>query len=262
MRGVFLGVAATVALCLTVVSCQDGVDLASSESILQQDIVEISAATIASRSGDGDEESDTYFEEGAQITIKGATSEAVIFTMNGDGDWVSVEPYEWIETPGVITAYYGNGAALEDGDQMPDICFAEYDCNGIIPESLDFTGEMSFKHTAALVRVNIDSWGDSSSMVVELSNIHNFSYVTSTGEFQSGSDIMSITLTRVSCESGYRYEGKIPAGDALTPNILSTYSLTVGGENIFNHIIDESAIPAYFTANTIYTFDLTNKTVE
>ncbi len=261
MRGIFLGIAASVALCLTVVSCQDGADFASSESAPQQGIVEISAATIASRSGD-DAQDETYFEDGAQITIKGATSEPVIFTMNGDGDWVSVEPYEWVGNPGVVTAYYGSATALVDGDQMPDIYFAEYDCEGTIPTSLDFTGEMSFKHTAALVRVNIDSWGDSSSMVVELSNVHNFNYVTSTGEFQSGSDIMSITLTRVSCESGYRYEGKIPAGDALTPNILSTYSLNVGGENIFNHIIDESSIPTYFTANTLYTFDLTNKTVE
>lgn len=252
-----LGAIAIFALSFSILSCQKDVGSQPSELTSGDEIVAVDFATRT-------QDSEVYeFAEDDQITIVGAAAESIVFTYNSNGEWISIEPYEWLENPTTVYAYYGSAATIEDGDQMADVYCAEYDCNGSIPTNgtISFIDGCSFKHTAALVRVKINNWGDVSTLNVTLSELHNIGYVTSEGKYQTDDQIRSIQFTKVDTSEDYLlYEAKVPAGDYSTPNILDGYSLYVGSVNIFEHIANEKNIPTFFSAGEVYTFTINDIT--
>ncbi len=156
----------------------------------QQNIVSVAFADITSRSDEGEvlgdetetetetETTDTFFVIGDQITVVGAATESVTFTLNDQGEWISINPYEWIEAPQTVYAYFGQGASVADGEQMPDLYVAKYECDGVKPEGglLAFTADKAFKHTSALIKVQVNNLVTTIPPTVQLSSLHQISY--------------------------------------------------------------------------------------
>ncbi len=256
MKKRLLGAVIIFALSFSILSCQKDVDSQINE-LTSDDIVTVSFATRT------DNSEEYEFVESDQITIVGAAEESIVFTYNSNGDWISIEPYQWLESPTIVYAYYGSSKTIEDGDQMADVYCATYDCEGSVPTGgiLSFIDGCSFKPTSALVRVKINNWGDASTLSVFLSELHYISYVTTEGKYQTDDQIRSILFTQIDTTEDYLlYEAKVPAGDYSTPNILEGYSLYVGSVNIFEHVANEKNIPTFFSAGEVYTFTINDIT--
>ncbi|MFR9546604.1 MAG: hypothetical protein SNJ29_13665 [Rikenellaceae bacterium] len=269
MRNLRLNIAAILSLCIMIVACSKE----QSPCVAEQNdsiSVKISHASIATRSDGGDmigsdssddnsassnEESSSFFVEGDQITVVGAATETVTFTLNADGEWISINPYEWVDSPQTVSAYFGKSASVADGDQMPDLYYATMECNGEKPEGgvIAFEGDQAFKHTAALIRVQVNDFESTTPPTVQLYALHQISYVNSDGTYQKDSGaIYSINFELTASEGvNHTFEAKIPSGEG---NLLSDYQLKVGDENIFNYIANTLLIPTSFDANKIYTF--------
>ncbi len=276
MKKLLFKITAILLLCIAMTSCSKEQNEASVEQD-QSDIVSISFATIATKSDGGDllggdssdeiytkgDSSSSLFVEGDQISVVGAASETVTFSLNGDGEWISINPYEWIESPQTVYAYFGQGASVADGEQMPDLYCATIECNGVKPTDgvISFTEDRSFKHTSALIKIQVNDFESSTPPTVQLYALHQISYVNSDGTYQKDAGaINSISFDLIATEgTNYTFEAKVPSGEG---NLLEDYQLKVNAENVFNYVANTILIPTSFDSNKIYTFTVNYMTTQ
>lgn len=265
MKRVIFKSIALLTLSLTLLSCSESGGDAGASPSGGDNTIAIGTAEISSRTDGGDiitgdtsgdvDEKVSIFEAGDQITVVGAAESAVTFTLSTEGEWITTNPYEWVESPGVVKAYYGSGASISDGDQMPDFYFAEYDCEGSVPADgkLSFSDDGSFKHTAALIRVEVVNLSTTIPPTVVLNNLHQISYVNMDGTYQTdSSSIKYIDFDMTASEgANYTFEAKIPSGEDV---LLADYQLRVKDENVFNYVTNTNLIPTSYEANKVYTY--------
>ncbi len=269
MKNRFLNIVIILSIAFAALSCSTEATIDDAPIQDQESVVAISFADIATRSNGGDllggqtksDEDQTteggvsLFEVGSQITVVGAATEPVTFTLNAEGEWISINPYEWIDSPESVYAYFGSGSSVADGEQMPDLYVAEYECGGVKPEGgvLSFTADRSFKHTSALIVVQVNNLESTIPPTVQLSNLHQISYVSNDGTYQKDASTIKSINFEMTAQDGnnYTYEAKVPSGEG---NLLSDYQLKVKDENIFNYVANTNIIPTSFEANKVYTF--------
>lgn len=244
-----------------------------SEVVTSNKILTVSGAEIATRTSDdgsgGEEEADTSFEVGDKITVVGATEDDVTFIYKSDGSWLAEGTYEWIDNPQTVKAYYGQDTFISDGDQMPDLLVATYECNGEIPETLSFTDETAFTHATAMIEVIIRDWSSIVDPSVKFQNCHNVVAVGSNGVYYTDDNcIYTINfelyseVEQADGKKTFSFRACVPAGSEENTYILAdSQSLLFGDSsaliNIFTFIADEDDIPSYYEGGKIFTYDIT-----
>ncbi len=244
-------------LSFIVSSCDSNEDLLPSHD---EQSISISRAEVRSYESGSDDVTTSLFEAGDMITVVGAAEESVVFVLSDNNEWLSLSQYSWVESPQTVYAYYGTSTSISDGDQMPDLLVAEIECNGEIPSGgeLSFESDGAFQHATALVVVKISGWSEYVNPTVSLKDLHSVISLSNTGDYVIDSRYLySVNLELTSSTNGVlTYQARVPAGDQLTPNIDSDYSLMINSVNAFEYLLDDSLVPAYFESGKSSSFSL------
>lgn len=231
-------------------------------------ILAISGAEISQSSDFAtDDEVDTSFSVGDKITVVGAAEDDVVFIYKSDGSWQAEGTYEWMENPQTVKAYYGQDTFIDDGDQMPDLLVATYECGGVIPDVLSFTDVSAFEHATAMLEVIIKDWTGIVEPSVRFQTCHNVIAVGSNGVYHTDANAL-YTIYFEAYSAGtdktaglYAFRARVPAGTEETPYIIASSAALYFGDssqyiNIFTYM-DEDDIPVYYEAGKIFTYTIT-----